>query len=276
MSSVREDLGYVRSERTFTPPKPSVKGDRPRVSVPEPVDFGAMVGDIVAAAADHAASCTLRECIRCGRHTCPTCPPAVKVIRQQPGQCEACIVAGREAEHAREWRHACDDAIPPRFKSFELKDPTVVTLVGREAHAMACRAAGDGERDIVLVGEPGAGKTVLACAILRAWGKRAGLKPAFAAAMDLARAAAEHPLGQGQAPAVAAAIRASVLVLDDLGQESDAYRSDVEYVIACRHNLAKPTIFTTFLDGTGIGRRYGGGVGRRVYDKSVAIVLEGP
>lgn len=266
MSSVREETGYTRPERTF----------RPRVSAPEPVNFASMVEDIVASAADHAASCKLRECIRCGRHVCPTCPPAVKAVRQQPGQCEACIVAGREAEHAREWRHACDDAIPPRFRTFDLAQTSVVQLAGKAAHAEACRAAGAGDRDIVLVGEPGAGKTVLACAILRAWGKRADLKPAFATAMDLARAAAEHPLGQGQAPAVAAAIRASVLVLDDLGQESDAYRSDVEYVIASRHNLAKPTIFTTFLDGAGIGRRYGGGVGRRVYDKSVVIVLEGP
>lgn len=260
-TDVRADLGYAaRSPYALPTPK------RAPAPIAETATFQALRAEAEAAhkCDPHA------DCIICGRFFCHSCPQAKRRPMRSPGRCEACAAASLEASQARRWELLCDQVIPKRFREFRIIGSDVVfKLIGRRANYLLCNAA-SGEGDVVLIGSPGAGKTVAACALLRHWSRKTGM-PAFATAMDLARAAAEHPLGHGQAPAVTAAIRASVLVLDDLGQEAAAYRGDVEYVIAARHNDGKPTIVTTFLDGEGIEARYGGGISRRVYERATVI-----
>jgi DNA replication protein DnaC len=264
-TDVRADLGY-EARSPYAPPTPK----RAPAPIAATATFQALRAEAEAATAAHAKGCDKADdCIVCGRFFCRSCPPGKRSLMRSPGKCEACTAASLEAAQARRWEQLCDHAIPRRFREFRVGGSNVlVKLIGRKANHELCTVPADG--DVVFVGAPGVGKTIAACALLRHWPRKSGT-PAFATAMDLARAAAEHPLGHGQAPAVTAAIRASVLVLDDLGQEGAAYRGDVEYVIAARHNEGKSTIFTTFLDGEGIEARYGGGIGRRVYERSTVI-----
>lgn len=266
MNDVRADLGY-EARGPYAPPK----RERPPAPLAATATFQALRAEAEAATSAHARGCDKSaDCIVCGRFFCHSCPPGKRSPMRSPGKCEACTAASREASQARRWEQLCDDVIPKRFREFRIiGSDAVFKLLGRRANYLLCNAAA-GDGDVVLIGAPGAGKTVAACALLRHWSRKTGM-PGFATAMDLARAAAEHPLGHGQAPAVTAAIRASVLVLDDLGQEAAAYRGDVEYVIAARHNDGKPTIVTTFLDGEGIEARYGGGIARRVYERATVI-----
>lgn len=88
-------------------------------------------------------------------------------------------------------------------------------------------------------------------------------------------------------PAFGLAQRASILILDDGSKESssaegswsDAARAlAVVEVIAKRWDRGRPTIFTTFLDAAGVGKRYDGGTRRRLFDdnRSRAIEFRGP
>lgn len=125
--------------------------------------------------------------------------------------------------------------------------------VGAEL-ARAVRAW-DARRSLVLLGPTGAGKSTAAAWALRAfvargvtaggeaWRRARGA--CWAPASDLARARAEHRLGAGDAPLVARAAAASVLVVDDIGQEGDP--AAIRDVLAARYDAGLPTLATSNL-----------------------------
>lgn len=104
-----------------------------------------------------------------------------------------------------------------------------------------------------------------------------GSNARFASAYFLAKARAESPLGRGEAPAIARAVEASVLLLDDVGVEM-VRSSAVPEVLVERAAAEKPTIITTKLDIDGIEQKYrewdGSGLARRLYEKGVATVIQ--
>jgi DNA replication protein DnaC len=152
-------------------------------------------------------------------------------------------------------------------------------LVGPTAMEMA-RAA-DGSRSAVLVGPPGSGKTSLAVAMFRAVIERAAdeqvhlLSHRATSAHALAKARAFHPLGEGEAPAVLAALEADLLLLDELGGEDSRYASAVTEVIYERHAQMRPTWITTGVDPKSVANRYGGGIARRVFEDATLLQLGG-
>jgi SpoVK/Ycf46/Vps4 family AAA+-type ATPase len=123
---------------------------------------------------------------------------------------------------------------------------------------------------VLLCGPAGAGKTSLAVACFR---KRLAPKCVFATAFDVARARIQHRAGYGEAPSVEAALRASLLLLDDMGQESQGGSASVAEVIFERHARNMPTWITTGLSLSDIGRRYGDGILRRVAEGALIVQL---
>lgn len=156
----------------------------------------------------------------------------------------------------------------------------------------------------VLVGPSTAGKTSVACAMLAhllVGVERDAGRPRAAAALGPtlidraleeaitmaagvrftpaywpAKARAQTPLGRGEAPAVDAAIEATVLVLDDLGAEP-VRSSAIAEILFERHHHERPTIVTTKLNGAEIAEQYaefdGEGIARRLYERGSGRTL---
>lgn len=136
---------------------------------------------------------------------------------------------------------------------------------------------------VTLLGDPGAGKTTLACAMLREW-VRLGARPSstaarrgrarrarYVSALDILRDRSESQLGQ-HVPSLDLAHHASVLVLDEVGRGSDPH-SVIFGLVHERHRDGRPTIMTTpYLTASAFAlATRDGGLARRVFDDSECI-----
>lgn len=134
--------------------------------------------------------------------------------------------------------------------------------------------AWDGRRSLLLLGPSGEGKSTAAAWALRALvarGVEAGGEPwrrargvCWAAAADLARARAEHRLGAGDAPLVGRASAASVLLIDDLGQEGDP--GAIRDVLAARYDAGLVTMVTSNLRQAALDEHLGAAALRKLME----------
>lgn len=121
---------------------------------------------------------------------------------------------------------------------------------------------------ILFWGPTRAGKTTLAVACLRRWARR-GRPGLFLSAAELGLARRQHPLGKGEAPAVLAAKRAPLLLIDDLGLDVDDPLSAVGEVIHYRQSNRRPTWVTTGLAMSDLILKYGAHIEGRLLDARV-------
>ena len=195
------------------------------------------------------------------------------------------VVPCHECAHKVETFERARDAdlvrgIPPRFgwaRTGAVLDARVKVEGSRyydSPSSCAERLAETKKLAVLLLGASGMGKTSLAVAAMRL------VKGSFfVSAIALERARIEHQAGQGDAPLVARACRARLLVLDDLGQDKPSNVSAVEAVILARHDAALRTWVTTGLDAatsTGypaLEHRYNAGLVRRLTESGTARVI---
>lgn len=251
-------------------------------------DLGSMLEDVKRLAderAEHEANCTAERCTRCERAPCPACK-APSSISRFGGEAIHCAPCDRKRAIRRKAAPALA-SIPEKFSAVTLDAPWLAKLVG--STAMDDARATDGGSSAVLVGPPGSGKTSLAIAMFRAVVEAAatqgplplpdlarrgdGLSHRVISAHSLAKARAFHPLGEGEAPAVMAALNADLLLLDELGGEDARYASAVTEVIYERHAAMRPTWITTGVDPKAVASRYGGGIARRVFEDARVFQL---
>ena len=223
----------------------------------------------------HIESCQEQFCDTCDRYKCSECD---EVARWSKGLCEECGARAGRARQLAEWH----ERLPPRF-TWGIDEPRLAALVGAEVMAQT-RLLFGAER-VVFTGAAGCGKTSLAVAMLRELYESASkpdAKPAlvrraegamFASAYDLSKARARHPLGQGEAPLIDSAIRATTLVIDDLGSERDGFASAVTEVLYERHAECRTTWVTTWLDEAKARERYGDGISRRLFEGARRVRL---
>ena len=159
---------------------------------------------------------------------------------------------------------------PPRPSGFSF--PRLATIPTRPPSA----------KRVVFLGHAGTGKTTLAVALLRVLLDRKIASHPFASDGDVAavarhcRFAAAHRLGvaalvPGDPLEIRRAMRAPILLIDDLGKDADINSNPVPSIIAERHAEERVTWVTTELSPDAIANRYGGGVARRIFESAELI-----
>ncbi len=225
----------------------------------------------------HAASCTDRPCERCERFVCRCGAPVDGSAR-----CSACEDRARQDR----WLAPTRGSIPARFKWAINASPDLVVSRVRWVPDLVRRGlASPPSTSLLFMGPTAAGKTSLAVAMLDAWVRAAPYErrgSAFIEAAWLARARARHKLGDGDAPLVVDAMRAPLVLLDDLGQEREDRDGCITDVVYARANADLPTWITCGLasrDQTmeafaeALTKRYDGGFVRRVLETGKRVQL---
>lgn len=211
---------------------------------------------------------------RKGPFTC-RCGEAI----EHPGICQPCGELYDVEQFGRIMRHA-RETIPQRFRwaSFEAPELTQRVPASAVARLRGLRPLPLG---VALVGQRGAGKTSLACALLRGihdWARpdrpHAAVERArrsiYVAALDLEEAAeAAKSWKTPTPPILEEARRAAVLVIDNV--EPGALSSAVGKTIMARHDAELPTVITTWMSETEAAQHYGGGWARRAYETMVEV-----
>jgi hypothetical protein len=107
--------------------------------------------------------------------------------------------------------------------------------------------------------------------MLRAWVAKHERAAMFVAAHRLGVARIQHPAGHGEAELVEAAMKAPLILLDDLGSERDFPTNPIPDVIVERHAQDLPTWVTTGLPREPLVARYGAGVVARLFERARVI-----
>jgi hypothetical protein len=185
------------------------------------------------------------------------------------------IVDRRRREALRVW----EARLPPLYRWARLDHPLFASRVKLERIPNAPPRA----RSVVLFGNAGVGKTSLAVALLRLRAEQAIAKHPFDSDDDVGAMGRRfqfmhaHRLGiaglpgQGDPDDIRLAVRANVLVLDDLGSERVIKSNPIAEVIAERHAEERVTWLPTGLSTKQIVDRYGGGVARRILEGATII-----
>jgi DNA replication protein DnaC len=249
------------------------------------------VGERRAKVQAHRATCQKRPCADCGFYVCPRCKGdmlgksgATYFVGDElrAGICEACALR-EERKHLLE---PALSSIPKHYRWASFDNLDLIRSRVPNQHAIARAQQCFGAIRVTLIGTTGSGKTSLAVAMLRmhidaAYAPDAdadtvarGKGALFATSFDVCAAAASHPLGKGEAPLIARARRASILVLDEVGSEPQP--DAVKLLLFDRYNSALPTWVTTFLSREQVSERYGGGVHRRMFEHGRTIEVSAP
>lgn len=202
------------------------------------------------------------------------------VVARLAATCSACGERIRAGEHDEAVKRAWGTT-PSSLHWVHLWHPQIGTWA-RDSGALA--RTRDLAKDlgalrfVTFIGEPGSGKTTLACALLREW-VRLGAKvsaPAaarhvarrvrFAAAQDLLQDRSDTRLGE-HVVSIDQAASATVLVLDEVGRGKDPH-GVIFSLLHERHREQKATLITTpHSDATALAAATGdGGLARRVFD----------
>ncbi len=200
-------------------------------------------------------------------HACTRCGAAIP----RAGLCLECTDAERAARDAALATRA---SMPDRFAwAPGLNAPALSERVDPGALAQA-RALDLTRLDrVTLLGPAASGKSSLAVALAYAWTTVNALPSVFVAAADLGVARQQHGLGAGEAAVVRQAMRAALIILDDLGVEPEIGAPAVAHVLHHRYDGERPTIVTTGLTVEQLAKHYGAGVARRLLETAGGAVV---
>jgi DNA replication protein DnaC len=225
---------------------------------------------------------------------CPGCSRTYSARRCQ-GRCDACQAQALAAalQHKRQQIH--DRAIEPAghdFRQTTLDHPQLSAWVKSPLAIAKARKRAELNYDephkawsfMLLLGGTGVGKTTLGTAVFRSLADRV-LAPgattddeAFVGGMywipavELARSQRETSLGKPIAK-VERAVNATVLMLDDLGQEAPSDKDNLVYVLTERQRYQRPTIVTCGCETKSLEARYGAHLLRRLTERAHVLFL---
>lgn len=218
----------------------------------------------------HRLTCSDRPCVRCERMVC-----ACGVPFDGSGKvCPKCSVARRLADALA----PMTASVPSRFRwALDADLATLRQRIKLPPERVSKALESPPASDLMLIGGTGSGKTSLVVAMLAAWVRlepeaRGGAR--FASCYALAGARGRHPLGQGEAPDVKAAMTAPLLVVDDMASEVDDRRNVIAEVIFARHeHEVGPTWVTTGFPVDHLMQRYGTAIVRRLIERRAPVEI---
>ena len=165
-----------------------------------------------------------------------------------------------------------DGRLQPAYRSARFGNQELSLRIRR---AQAIEEAREAARKpaVVFLGNTASGKSHLAAAALRYRTELDGRTEGkwMISAVVLAGARARHPLGEGEAPMVHAAMTAELLVLDNVGSDLPLQTNPIADIMQVRYDSALPTWVTTWMTLDDMSTRYGEGVSRRVFERARLI-----
>lgn len=216
-------------------------------------------------------------------YTCYECGAPTKVWREL---CPACKVLRRRDDRALRLT-AARSSLPDGMQDIRIEN--LVTRVVPELFEAAMNwKMADG--NLLLIGPTGSGKTTLSVAMmnrildvaqntqLRGEEYEALMEFAeemrFFSAAELASARRNWPLGEGDPPVIEEAKRASLLVLDELGYETQTQDTAIPEIVDYRYSArGKLTIATSGRPVEELNRRYGEATPRKLLSGGRAVSL---
>lgn len=126
---------------------------------------------------------------------------------------------------------------------------------------------------LFLFGDPGAGKTHIACAVVRAILEEADITPLFVEAVHFLREARSHQAGTEHP--VDKCIKAPLLVFDDIGNAyNSAFAQEQLYaVVAGRYKAGRPTVITANGDADDLKKTLGAPLVSRLFQMCAPVQL---
>jgi DNA replication protein DnaC len=185
-----------------------------------------------------------------------------------PGAEEPADASGNEQRLAA--LSALEKTIPAYYRWARFSAPELRQRVPASALTAAVEYAWRHDR-VCLMGASRGGKTSLAVAMLRRWVSHANKPAAFVHAYRLGVARIMHPAGHGEPELVEFAMRAPLVLIDDLGGERDHALSALPDILVERHAENRPTWVTTGLTREQLVKRYGLGIVARVFERATLI-----
>lgn len=215
--------------------------------------------------------------------------PVAEWIEELTRSVSSCLVAV-ETERAIDGAEVATRRRRETLRAFELSLPSIYRWVRFDHPSFRTNTKLPTRppiaKRVVFLGPAAAGKTTLAIALLRARLEELIISETLAGESDaevLARSCrfgAAHRLGVARLAAhadpgeIQAAMRAPVLLLDDLGSDAEIGSNPIPNIIAERHSEERVTWITTGLTPDEIAARYGGGTARRVFEDAECVRLE--
>lgn len=195
--------------------------------------------------------------------------------RPDPTPEERAAREARRAENraARKDQYLWEARYPKKYR-WALEDPAIATTLRLDASKLAKATATPAEGNYALTGPTGAGKTTAGCLILASLIAEEG-GGMFVSAYELERERRTTPLGEGDGELLHAALRARVLLLDDVGAEQNGTFSPIVDLVFHRYDRELQTIVTTGIGKSELVARYGTGFVRRVFERVFAWDLGG-
>lgn len=177
------------------------------------------------------------------------------------------------------------ERIPKRYRGMTFDSPHVVGRVRPELLELGRKVVDDEVLSIVIAGDSGNGKSILAASMCNYILSKAtlGCTPRqldrasriyWTNAPALSTARTESKYGR-EPEIIERATRASFLVIDEFGRETGAEGKDAFWrVLDARHEAHRPTVFMTFLRRDEIMARYDGGYIRRLFEKDHSAIFD--
>jgi len=196
-------------------------------------------------------------------HDCPACG----TDSMRPGLCWDCSRVERARSDAREAVALAKRNLPPAFADMVLGPAIAARVRPVERLSDAERVLALEPHAIAFTGPPGAGKTTLAVAMLKAWMDRRVLPAMFVESFRLCGGAMHLDPDMVTVP---------LLLLDDMGAEREMASTLIPELIYQRHARSLPTWVTTGIHHEHFAARYGGGIARRVFERATILRMGTP